>query len=108
MQLRVTPLLEGAAAPSFVMSRDALTTPRTFIDLLDQRKAVYLESTDDNTPLTPDDFGQLVVDLQLEQYPYIGGAAPRTIIPVKAGKDIVFTANERFVTEMRNRFSTQE
>ena len=92
MKLSVTPLLEGDSAKSFFIDRSELK-PRTFVDLLDHHKALLFQSP--SSELTHDDFGQFLVDLQLEYYPYIGGAAPRTIIPVSAGKNIVFTANER-------------
>jgi hypothetical protein len=92
MKLNVTPLLEGDSAKTFSVERDERLS-RTFVDLLDHHKALLVQSPDGN--LTANDFGQFVVDLQLEYYPYIGGAAPRSIIPVNAGKDIVFTANER-------------
>lgn len=99
MKLRVTPLLQGdddkSNDVSFVVDRHDLT-PRTFVDWMDQQKALLFQSADE--PLTVEDFGQFVVDLQLDHYPDIGGAAPITIIPVKAGEDIVFTANERCVS----------
>ena len=95
MKLKATPLLEGSSASSFAVEGDRLQ-PRQFVDWLDQHKVLLFQSTNnEKEPLSTEDFGQFVVDLQLEYYPYIGGAAPRTIIPVKAGKDIVFTANER-------------
>ena len=97
MKVIATPLLErdGAAnKTSFAVEDDI--QPRQFVDLLDQHKALLFQAPSSQTaPLSTDDFGQFVTDLELEYYPYIGGAAPRTIIPVKAGKDIVFTANER-------------
>lgn len=90
MKLSATPLLQGKSAPSFQV--DSLT-PRLFVDLLDQHKALLFQGADG--PLNTENFGRFVVDLDLEYYPYVGGAAPRTIIPVEAGKDIIFTANER-------------
>jgi hypothetical protein len=95
MRMNATPLLETSRGGPTSFTIDDLT-PRTFVDLLDQHKALILQSTTASTePWTTDDFGDLLTNLQLEYYPYIGGAAPRTIIPVKAGRDIVFTANER-------------
>jgi alpha-ketoglutarate-dependent taurine dioxygenase len=91
MTFRVTPLLEGAGAEVFTVE-DKEFTPRLFVDLLDQHKALIFQSPDSN--LTTEDFGRFLVKLQLEHYPYIGGAAPRTVIPVEAGQDIIFTANE--------------
>jgi D-xylose reductase len=92
MKMHATPILEPSLGSAFTV--DDLH-PRQFVDLLDQHKALILQSSS-NEPWTTDDFGAIVSRLQLEYYPYIGGAAPRTIIPVKAGGDIVFTANERY------------
>jgi hypothetical protein len=92
MKLTATPLLAGPNAAPASLTIDNLQ-PRQFVDLLDQHKALIFHGAD--STLSTEDFGQFVVDLKLEDYPYIGGAAPRTIIPVQAGKDIVFTANER-------------
>lgn len=92
MKLTFKPLLDGGESPA--QTEDGMK-PRTFVDLMDRHKALLIQAADGSSPLTPDDFGQFVVDLQLDRYPYVGGAAPRTIIPVSAGKDIVFTANER-------------
>jgi hypothetical protein len=89
MKVIATPLLDGDHAKSFEI--DDLN-PRTFVNLLDQHKALLLASTDE--PFSTQDFGTLVASLNLTRYPYVGGAAPRTIIPVDAGADIVFTANE--------------
>lgn len=90
-----TPLLEAPPGGTTAFMIDDLQ-PRKFVDLLDQHKALILQSAVSNEPWTTDDFGDIVSNLQLEYYPYIGGAAPRTIIPVKVGGDIVFTANERY------------
>jgi len=92
--------------------------PKLFVDLLDQHKALLFrrfpssgdgngkDNGNDNgikkeknasysAVLSTDDFGRFVVNLQLERYPYVGGAAPRTVVPVEAAEDgIVFTANE--------------
>jgi hypothetical protein len=97
MKLSVQSLFDNAAKP-WSMEWEKLK-PRTFVDLLDQHKALLFSCADKEQPcLTPEDFGRFVVDLKLAYYPYIGGAAPRSIIPVSAGdgKDIVFTANERY------------
>jgi D-xylose reductase len=69
-------------------------TPHTFVDLLDKDKAMLFRSTSIDSPLTTEDFGTFVTKLGLEYYPYEGGAAPRTNIPVSAGDNIIFTANE--------------
>ena len=102
MKLKATPLLDPAAS-SFVVEDDL--QPRQFVDWLDQNKALLFQREDDAPPMTVDDFGEFLVNLQLEDYPYIGGAAPRTIVPVNAapGKDIVFTANERCVSILQFR-----
>jgi len=115
----------GGQSDAFVIDRNALE-PKVFVDLMDQYKALLFQraapdATAADTPdaaaaaadaaatataandaavkevLSVEDFGHFLVDLQLEYYPYIGGAAPRRIIPVTAGTDIVFTANERYV-----------
>jgi hypothetical protein len=93
MKLSAFPLLDPKGSP-FVVND---IQPRQFVDLLDQHKALIISRAVDSnaTPLTQEDFGDFLVSLQLEYYPYIGGAAPRTVIPLKAGPDIVFTANER-------------
>lgn len=92
MMFHATPILEGASANALFV-KDSELTPRRFVDLLDQHKALIFQAPEAN--LTPEDFGRFLVKLKLEHYPYIGGAAPRTVIPVEAGKDIIFTANER-------------
>ncbi len=66
-----------------------------FIRVLDESKGILLQADDiDKTPLTVEDFGSFVKGLNLTPYPYVGGAAPRRVIPVAAGEDIVYTANE--------------
>lgn len=95
MKTLATPLLEGDKAVPLSVDLHRLE-PRQFVDLMDKRKALLFHGTTvDGDLLTTEDFGRFVAGLQLEAYPYVGGAAPRTIIPVSAGKDIVFTANER-------------
>ena len=91
MKLEATPLLEPGSK-AFQLND---LQPRKFVDLLDQHKALIIQSQNGEQPLSADDFGDFLVNLELESYPYIGGAAPRTVIPVKAGRDIIFTANER-------------
>mmetsp|Transcript_5489 Transcript_5489/g.9054 ORF Transcript_5489/g.9054 Transcript_5489/m.9054 type:complete len:657 (+) Transcript_5489:103-2073(+) len=89
MKLTALPLLEEGSAP---LEIDDMT-PRKCCDLLDAHKAFVLKNVDN--PLDVEGFGELLVSLDLTYYPYIGGAAPRTVIPVKASdKPIVFTANE--------------
>lgn len=97
MKLTALPLFDSKGG-SGELSFDDLPKPKGFVDLLDRHKALLFRHSgdDDEKSLTTDDFGSFVVGLDLERYPYIGGAAPRTIIPVSCTKDdIVFTANER-------------
>jgi hypothetical protein len=86
---------------------------KDFVQLLDKYKILILQSpvsfSNDGTTadiMSVDDFGKYVIDLQLQYYPYIGGAAPRTVIPLSEiatrrlpsnQRDVVFTANERYV-----------
>jgi len=88
MELQAIPILEGGS--TFQIGKEL--SSKRFVDLLDQHKALIFQSTGE--PLSTEDFGHFVTSLELQYYPYVGGAAPRTIIPVAAGKDIVFTANE--------------
>jgi len=55
-----------------------------------------VRSDQKNAPLTVNDFAQIISDLNLKHYPYVGGAAPRRIIPVDVpgGDNMVYTANE--------------
>ncbi|KAI2500949.1 oxidoreductase [Fragilaria crotonensis] len=119
-KLKALPILEernGECEP-FDLDVDLLATgstsqspsfTRKFCDLLDAHKALVLSrspstsleeeqdenSTNNDEPLSVQDFGNLVVGLNLTYYPYIGGAAPRTVIPVSASTlPVVFTANE--------------
>lgn len=87
MKLTAIPLLEGESAKPFNVP-DPLS-PRDFCNLLDAHKALLFPGAFD-----VESFGHFVANLELEHYPYIGVAAPRTVIPTAAGKDIIFTANE--------------
>lgn len=87
MKLTAIPLLEGESSKPFQVP-DPLS-PRAFCDLMDAYKALLFPGAFD-----VESFGHFVANLELEYYPYIGGAAPRTVIPTAAGKDIIFTANE--------------
>ena len=91
MKFTVLPLLELASSNSFDVDEKTLT-PRCFVDFLDKYKALVFRNEDRSCSV--EEFGHFTVNLQLQKYPYIGGAAPRTIVPVAAGNDIVFTANE--------------
>ena len=78
------------------------SSTRKFCELLDAHKALVLSLSpadprqeQHSSHLSVQDFGNLVVGLNLTYYPYIGGAAPRTVIPVTASSlPVVFTANE--------------
>lgn len=73
MKLNALPLLEGGSPETFEVED---LQPRRFINLLDQHKALIFQSSVSDAPFFPDDFGDFLVSLQLEYYPYIGGAAP--------------------------------
>ena len=92
MPLTAIPLLDPQGS-SFQV--DDKIAPRNFVDLLDRHKALVFRRSND--PLSVDEFGEFVLDCQLQDYPYLGGAAPRRVIPIAVapGRDIVFTANER-------------
>lgn len=94
MRLSVKAILLGEHAESFELDTDSSLSPRNFVKRLDRHKALLLQHGTTGSVLTVQDFGHLLVGFQLTPYPYIGGAAPRRIIPVDAGQDIVFTANE--------------
>jgi hypothetical protein len=74
-------------------------TPGNFVNVLDAQKALVLSSVrrEEDGVWSVQDFADLLVGLNLTYYPYIGGAAPRTIIPVQnvpSDLPIIFTANE--------------
>jgi hypothetical protein len=96
MKLTATTILEGLHNKTFDVDTETYMSSPNFVQLMDKHKALLLQGS---TILSVEDFANITVDLKLSAYPYIGGAAPRTIIPVKAGqgKDIVFTANESYV-----------
>jgi len=64
-----------------------------FVGLLAKHKALLLRSDEDQNPFNVDEFAEIIEDLRLSKYEYVGGAAPRRLIPVKANVE-VFTANE--------------
>ncbi|KAL9191207.1 hypothetical protein ACHAXT_000913 [Thalassiosira profunda] len=64
-----------------------------FVSLLAQHKALLLQKDEGSDPLSVDDFARFAEGLSLKHYEYVGGAAPRRVIPVKANVE-VFTANE--------------
>ena len=66
-----------------------------FVELLAKNKALLIRP-DENESVSVEDFASFMSHLDLEAYPYVGGAAPRRIIPVNVpgGEDMVYTANE--------------
>ena len=78
--LRVKPLLESDSQQGFEISQSCLTSPRKFVDILDGHKALLIGDSNDSDRLQINDFGLFVKSLGLSDYPYIGGAAPRTSI----------------------------
>lgn len=84
----VTRILEDQSS-----SETVEVTPESLLPMLAASKALLL-SKNGGDRLDVEGFGALVAGLNLEKYEYYGGAAPRRVIPVKAGNDIVFTANE--------------
>lgn len=76
----------------------------TFVKLLAGSKALLIRSECSSSPLNVDEFATIISDLGLKSYPYVGGAAPRRIIPVNIpgndgdgdnnNKTMVYTANE--------------
>ena len=68
----------------------------TFVELLAKNKALLIRSDQNNSPLTVNEFAKIISDLNLKHYPYVGGAAPRRIIPVDVpgGDNMIYTANE--------------
>ncbi len=78
-------------------------TQETFVKLLATSKALLIRADESSgtTPLTVDDFAQILSNLHLTNYPYVGGAAPRRIIPVNV-KDTGGNENENANVENRN------
>jgi len=75
------------------ISKEALDQKK-IISLLAEHKALLLRASDNEDLFTVNDFGNYIASLRLEKYPYVGGAAPRRIIPCDAGDDLIYTANE--------------
>lgn len=67
----------------------------TFVKLLATSKALLVRADESagTSPLTVDEFAQTISNLHLANYPYVGGAAPRRIIP-NDSDTMVYTANE--------------
>ena len=65
-----------------------------FISLVAKHKALLLRNKEGEDVFNVNDFGNIVSSLGLKDYPYVGGAAPRRIIPVEAGDNLVYTASK--------------
>ena len=57
----------------------------SLIHELANHKALLLQSEED--PWSVHEFGHLLKSFNLKSYPYVGGAAPRRLIPCDAGDD---------------------
>ena len=90
--MRFTRLFEQAFTESTTIQGDL--NQDTFVDLLAKHKAILLRSDEDETPYTVHDFARIIQTLKLDEYEYIGGAAPRRIIPTDVPGVTVYTANE--------------
>ena len=66
---------------------------KSFVALVAKHKALLLQADEGRVPFSVNDFARFTEGLQLEKYEYVGGAAPRRLIPVDADVE-VFTANE--------------
>ncbi|KAL3772242.1 hypothetical protein ACHAWO_012640 [Cyclotella atomus] len=86
--MKVTRLFETDQAQSVES-----ITQEIFIEMSAKHKALLLQADDGNEPFTLDDFATFAEGLGLTHYEYVGGAAPRRLIPTKANIE-VFTANE--------------
>lgn len=87
--MRVTRILEGQTEGE----DHGDISQGQFVSLLAKHKALLLQSGDGSQPLSVEEFARFTEGLRLKKYEYVGGAAPRRIIPVEA-KVEVFTANE--------------
>ena len=67
-------------------------------ELLKRHKAIHLRPIEYNENLLDNfdenHFCQNVLDCNLEEFKYVGGAAPRKLIKVEQNKDVIFTSNE--------------
>jgi len=92
--MRFTRLLENINE-SIQFPNDELDQ-KLFLSLMSKNKALLIRSNENENPFTVDDFGNVVANLNLQSYKYVGGAAPRRIIPVNVPgvKDMIYTANE--------------
>ena len=100
--LKITALLESDATP-FDMPQKRLASTRTFIDVLDGHKALLVGAKDGEERMGVEDFGLFVQSLGLSKYPYIGGAAPRTNIPVlgnSLSRTTIFSSTSTFLMSL--------
>ena len=67
---------------------------QALVSLLAKHKGLLFRASESERPFSVDDFGHFIASFNLEKYPYVGGAAPRRIIPCTAGDDLIYTANE--------------
>ena len=90
--MRYTRLFESIDKSSVIEKLDQ----SLFLDLLVKHKALLFRSSENEPHLSVDDFGHILAALNLEPYPYVGGAAPRRIVKVNApgGDNMIYTANE--------------
>jgi diketogulonate reductase-like aldo/keto reductase/alpha-ketoglutarate-dependent taurine dioxygenase len=90
--MRYTRILENLSESVEVDGKSL--TQEKLIKLLAQHKALLFRASSDETTWDVNAFGKLISSFDLEKYPYVGGAAPRRIIPCDSGDDLIFTANE--------------
>lgn len=90
--MRYTRLFENLNGSTHIESKDF--NQGKLIQLLAKHKAILIQRDENENPMTTNDFGNFIASFHLEKYPYVGGAAPRRIIPCDAGEDLIYTANE--------------
>jgi len=90
--MRLTRLFEQPYTESTTIEGDLHQDE--FVNLLAKHKALLLRSDNDESPYNVNDFARIIQTLNLEEYEYIGGAAPRRIIPTDIPDVTVYTANE--------------
>ena len=65
-----------------------------FISLLAKHKALILRNKEDKDVFKTNDFAIIVLNLALKYYLYVWGAAPKIIIPIKAGDNLVYIVSK--------------
>ena len=90
--MRFTRLFENIQQSTNIKNLDQAL----FLDLITKHKALLFRSSENEPVLSVNDFGRILVSLNLAPYPYVGGAAPRRVIKVDApgGDNMIYTANE--------------